>query len=164
MTDVNTVIAGAQELGFLKDMDREAGQGRTAQQKNLETLRRLQEEESPLAEGFGTAAGFNRTSSAEKSRIKLEEAKRKGQITRDGAFMTEGLDAADSIPVIRRSIDLLDDIKTGGIQAGLLRAKQIFGVEGANEAELSANLGKNVLAQLKTSFLAPSSLRKRASG
>ncbi len=64
----------------------------------------------------------------------------------------KAIPASDSMAVLKRAINLLDSVKTGGIHAASLRAKQIFGVEGADEAELSANLGKAVLAQLRTTF------------
>ena len=63
-----------------------------------------------------------------------------------------GVDAARGIPTVRRSIELLDEVKTSGVRATALRAKQFFGVEGADEAELSANLGKAVLSQLRATF------------
>lgn len=64
----------------------------------------------------------------------------------------EGRDAVQGIPLLRRSLTLLERIETGGVDAAKLRAKQLFGVEGADEGELSANLGRAVLSQLKTTF------------
>lgn len=81
----------------------------------------------------------------------LEEAE-KGISKRKQGFIDAGVDAADSVGNIRRSLELLDTVKTGGISAASLRAKQLFGVEGADEGELSANLGRSVLAQLKPIF------------
>jgi len=46
----------------------------------------------------------------------------------------------------------LDDVSTGGIDAALLRGKQLLGVESADEAELSAGLGKAILSQLRPIF------------
>jgi len=66
--------------------------------------------------------------------------------------INKALPAADSMAVLRRARELLDFIDTGGFAAASLRVKQAFGVEGADEAELSANLGKAVLAQLRTTF------------
>lgn len=66
--------------------------------------------------------------------------------------INKALPAADSMAVLRRARGLLDFIDTGGFAAASLRVKQAFGVEGADEAELSANLGKAVLAQLRTTF------------
>jgi hypothetical protein len=63
-----------------------------------------------------------------------------------------GLDAADSIATVRRGLELLDSVKTGGIDAAKLKATNLFGVTGADEAELSSNLGKAVLSQLRATF------------
>lgn len=72
--------------------------------------------------------------------------------TRGQTAINEGLTAADSIPILNRSIELLDSVETGGLDRALLAGKQLFGVESANEAELSANLGKTVLSQLRNTF------------
>lgn len=67
-------------------------------------------------------------------------------------LVSNGLEAADSIALLKRSRQLLGEIQTGGFDAASLRVKQAFGVEGADEAELSFNLAKNVLQQLKPTF------------
>tara|TARA_R100000951_G_scaffold116471_1_gene128473 strand:- start:2829 stop:4142 length:1314 start_codon:yes stop_codon:yes gene_type:complete len=68
-------------------------------------------------------------------------------------FITKGLAAADATAIIRRSLQLLDRVETGGIGPQLgLAVRRMFGVEGADEGELSANLGKAVLAQLRDVF------------
>lgn len=61
-------------------------------------------------------------------------------------------EAVDAIPIILSSIDLLDTVETGGIDAALVKGKQILGIESADEAELAQNLGKAVLKQLKPTF------------
>lgn len=66
--------------------------------------------------------------------------------------ITSGLDAAGATGVIRRSLDLLDRVKTGGPEAAKLFITNFAGVTGADEGELSANLGKSVLKQLKEIF------------
>jgi hypothetical protein len=76
----------------------------------------------------------------------------KGISKRQQGFIDSGIDAADATSNIRRSLDLLKTVKTGGIAAASFRAKQLFGIEGADEGELSANLGTAVLAQLKPIF------------
>jgi len=77
----------------------------------------------------------------------------KGQESRANELITRGINAAESTAILRRGIDLLDDVKTGGFTNVVrLRAKQFFGVEGADEGELSANLGKAVLSQLRETF------------
>lgn len=72
--------------------------------------------------------------------------------TRQQGIINRGLDAADTVPILKRSIELLDSVKTGGFDAASLRAKQLFGIESADEAELSSGLGKAVLSQLRTTF------------
>lgn len=79
-----------------------------------------------------------------------ENAKGKQQKLRTS--INEGVAAADGTAVIRRSLELLKGIETGGIDAVQQRVKQVFGVEGADEGELSANLGKAVLSQLRSIF------------
>ncbi len=68
------------------------------------------------------------------------------------AQIDAGLDAADALATVRRGRDLLNSIETGGIDSVKLAVTQTFGVTGADEAELSANLGKAVLAQLRATF------------
>lgn len=92
----------------------------------------------------------------EETERKVGEAGSKAQIIekekRLSTFKQVGLDAADSVANLKRSIELLDNIETGGIDLAIQRGKQFFGVESGNEAELSANLGKNILAQLRPIF------------
>lgn len=87
-----------------------------------------------------------------KYRLKSQEALDIKRQNRLNEAVTLGLDAVDGIPIIRRSLALLADIKTGGVDNAINRAKQLFGIESANEAELSANLGRAVLSQLKKTF------------
>lgn len=80
----------------------------------------------------------------------------RGQLTaqRWATQIDEGFAAADSLPVLRRGLELLKDvgIETGGLDALKLWASNRLGVTGADEGELSANLGKAVLAQLRSTF------------
>lgn len=91
-----------------------------------------------------------------KSNIKVEEAGSKktaeGIAGRQQGFIDSGIEAADSLANVRRARKLLDGIKTGGFDRVSLAAKRMFGIESADEAELSANLGKAILAQLKPIF------------
>jgi len=66
--------------------------------------------------------------------------------------IAEGLSAADAYPIAQRGLELLNEVKTGGINSVALKASNLFGVTGADEAELSANLGKAVLSQLRSTF------------
>jgi hypothetical protein len=86
-------------------------------------------------------------------RIKAEQkATGKGISERQQGFIDSGVSAADSTANIRRSIALLDEVKTGGFASVAQKAKNLLGIESANEGELAANLGQSVLAQLKPLF------------
>ena len=74
------------------------------------------------------------------------------QQERRDAWMTGGLEAAQSTPGLRRALTLLDEVKTGGFEGFAIKAKQLFGIEGADEGEISNILAKNFIAQLKPVF------------
>jgi len=76
----------------------------------------------------------------------------RGEEQRAQTIITEGQAAADSTGVLRRAIELLDLVDTGGFAKYGLAARRIFGIEGADEGELSSNLGKAVLSQLRSTF------------
>ncbi len=76
-----------------------------------------------------------------------QEASRKADI------IDQGVEVADGAAVIKRGLQLLKLVGTGGrAEQVKLRAKQEFGIESADEGELSALLGKAVLAQLRETF------------
>ena len=79
--------------------------------------------------------------------VAAEKSALRGQEAIDVAFET-----GEGIPVINRALDLLGSVKTGGFEQAKIRAAQKFGIEGADERELSNLLGKNVLKQLRTTF------------
>jgi hypothetical protein len=83
---------------------------------------------------------------------KIQETKGKTEEERAQITIDRAYEAADSIPVIQRSLDLLDMVDTGGFEAAQLASKRALGVESADEAELNYNLGKTVLTQLKATF------------
>jgi hypothetical protein len=76
----------------------------------------------------------------------------KGSIARANDTIDIGLDAARNLATVRRGLEVLNTVETGGIDKASLIAKQFFGVESANEAELSSLLGKAVLGQLRSTF------------
>ena len=84
--------------------------------------------------------------------IATAKARGTAQEGRAQDIITDGLAAADSTAVIRRSLELLDRVGTGGFNRVSLAAKKLFGIEGADEGELSSNLGKSVLSQLRQTF------------
>lgn len=76
----------------------------------------------------------------------------KGAGTLGAEVVRYGYDAAKGLPTIRRSIDLMNRVETGGIDAMQVAAKQMFGIESADEAELENLFSKAVIVQLKESF------------
>ncbi|HHZ71047.1 MAG TPA: hypothetical protein EYN67_01140 [Flavobacteriales bacterium] len=94
----------------------------------------------------------------EKSKASIKEdsaistARKKSSNERRQGYIDSGVSSADNLQAVNRSIELLDSIKTGGIDNALIRAKQTLGIESADEAELSYELGKSVLKQLKPTF------------
>jgi len=128
----------------------------TASQRDFNTYQDLLKTDPDKAEIFGRQAGFIRSTDQEKADIKVDEAVRKevakANTKRVQGYIDSGIDVADSAANIIRSLDLLKTVKTGGYDNAALKAKQFFGIESGDEAELSANLGKNVLAQLKPIF------------
>jgi len=84
-----------------------------------------------------------------------EEGKKvasKGKAQRTQGYIDSGIEAADSLGNIARVSELLNSVETGGFDNAALRAKQMFGIESGDEAELSAGLGKAILSQLKPIF------------
>ena len=71
---------------------------------------------------------------------------------RNSALVVRGIAAAESTAIVRRALNLLDTVKTGGVNAIALATRQRLGIEGANEGELSNSLGKSVLSQLRETF------------
>lgn len=94
----------------------------------------------------------------EKSKAEIKEdsaistARKKTSQQRQQGYIDSGVSSADNLRAINSSLTLLEDIKTGGIDAAILKAKQLMGIESADEAELTYELGKSVLKQLKPTF------------
>lgn len=75
-----------------------------------------------------------------------------GQADRIQETINMGLTAARGAPILKRSADLLQTVKTGGWDGVKLKAQNWFGVSGADERELTSNLARAVLSQLKATF------------
>ena len=71
---------------------------------------------------------------------------------RTQGIIDRGVSAAESTAGLRRGIELLDTIKTGGYSAIDMRTRAALGIEGADEGELANSLGTAVLSQLKATF------------
>jgi len=89
---------------------------------------------------------------ATKSAEKEAESRAKSRSDRESADIESGSEAARVIPVFNRSLELLNEVKTGGIAGAALKAKQFLGVESASEGELINALNQQVLMQLKPIF------------
>lgn len=76
-----------------------------------------------------------------------ERAVKRDQDNIDSAFKV-----VDQVPLLTRTLELLELIETGGVDEAIIRGAQALGVESANVAELSFNLSKNVMKQLKPTF------------
>lgn len=115
-----------------------------------------------LRKNIGTTVNVGGNNLTPEQQIELEsrksasrtEAETKGKniAKRRTADIETGTAAAQSMPVLRRSLNLLKGIKTGGIDAAMLKAKQVLGLESADEAELMNNMKTAVLTQLKPTF------------
>lgn len=87
-----------------------------------------------------------------KVKQKESEATKKARVARDDALITRGVTAAESTATTRRALELLDLVNTGGFSKANYETRRAFGIESANEGELSNSLGKTVLSQLKETF------------
>lgn len=85
--------------------------------------------------------------------LKTAETKATETERRNATIIDEGLAQARTIPTLKQTISLLERVKTGGWTNQTRNwVKQKFGVEDADEGVLTANLGKAVLSQLRTTF------------
>lgn len=179
INSMNSLVDFGQRTGIIRDPLSATAEGERSRKKNLEILQdainpntgRLKDrsqltveqeiaaiDERIIPPAVGSAAqtiasqgNVDEVSETEKT-IQRGKESGKGIAKTDRRVIDEGLDAAKGIPVLRRSLQLLDDVKTGGLAAANLRAKQFFGVEGADEGELSANLGQAILGDLRSTF------------
>jgi len=145
------------ELGYLKAPEKKKGEKVTANIADflfLEELRKQGKEEEAAA--FANKSGLSRLSPEEQAELNAKSAgmqqREKDKAKTLSGYVNDGVGAADGVATIKRSLQLLDTVKTGGIDALKLWASQKFGIEGADEGELSNLMGKAVLSQLKATF------------
>lgn len=115
----------------------------------IQTLQATPEEQKLIRDAEQRGVSLSAAAAGARAGATIGE---RGKETRIQKTIVEGVDAVQGIPILRRSLQLLERIETGGIESAKLRAKQLFGIEGADEGELSANLGRAVLSQLKATF------------
>ncbi len=91
-----------------------------------------------------------------KARIGVEaegsKVSKKGTASRLEDAINAGLDATESVSDIGRAFELLQTVDTGKPEEVALRAKQFFGIEATDAAELKTLLGRAVIANLRSSF------------
>ena len=160
--------AAKEELGqFISALDQGGGaQQMTARQQEFAQLQELQSQVDALPDGpeklaaqrqvdqFALGTGFSSKRDTadeirEKAMARVRGTESEG---RQQEFIDRGLVAADSTANVRRALELIKRVDTGGVAAANLGAKRFFGVEGADEGELSNRLGVAVLSQLKDTF------------
>jgi len=108
-----------------------------------------------LPDGYTPVSKLGETGQEETIRKVGEVEKKevvKSKEKRIGELIDRGVLAAESTATMRRGISLLNEIKTGGFGSVALKAKNLFGIESANEGELTNSLGKAVLSQLRETF------------
>jgi hypothetical protein len=112
-------------------------------------------EEMDVAEGTQFLTKLGETG-AEASARAAEQAgettSAKAEATRQAGIITSGVAAAESTAYLRRALELLDNVETGGIDYLKYHTKRMFGVESEDEGELSGLMGKAVLSQLRETF------------
>ena len=112
--------------------------------------------DAKLAFEFGKKINIGRESEQEKANIATKKAqdiaRDKSKNTRLQGFVDTGVAMADATINIRRSVELLNSVKTGGFNAAQNRLGALFGVQGADPLELSSNMGRAFMQQLRPLF------------
>lgn len=141
-----------------------SAENKTSSMKDFTTFKKLEaiakksglKADIDAAEQFGRQSRFLRLDEESLSDLKVSQYEKqqiaKATVARKQGFIDSGVSAADSSINIRRSLDLLKTVKTGGFDGMAMKARQLFGIEGADELELSSNMGMSILAQLKPLF------------
>jgi hypothetical protein len=112
-----------------------------------------QEEASLKVQTAGRTAGATREVERVTAAPIAAEKKRGGsEEKRAQENISGGLLAASALPQLQRSLSLLNEVETGGLAAVNIKARRLLGIESADEGELSFNLSKNVMRQLKPTF------------
>ena len=80
------------------------------------------------------------------------KSKAEGQEGRRQDVIASGISAAQALPNLKRTLDLLDKVQTGGYDKWRLQIKNTLGIESADEAEATNRMAKAVLSQLRETF------------
>ena len=162
IVDVGTGVA-TDIQGFKPDV-KASKENRTSSARDFDQFKQLEAKANKTgdpadveaAEQFGRQSRFLRLSEEDAADLKVSSVERKeiakASTKRKQGFIDTGITSADSTATIRRSLDLINQVKTGGFSNVSLKAKQLLGIEGADELELTTNMGINVLSQLRPVF------------
>lgn len=85
----------------------------------------------------------------------LSKARVKGQTEREKLDITEGINAAQSVGLLKRAEKLLDLTETGSFESAKLWGSRVLNLKGKdvqNREELDNLLGKSIVKQLKPTF------------
>jgi hypothetical protein len=143
----------ADELSAAEKMESAKRRGELTQEVKYKPMIKglTTQAEQESMQGLG---GYGGTTAAEVAASSASaETVAKGQATRGQDWINRATAAAEAYPVVGRALTLLKGgVKTGGWDNLLLKANNFFGVTGADELELSNNLGQAVLSQLREKF------------
>ena len=158
VADIGNYYNKAVATGMIEPRDN------TASENELETYRvlKIRAERSgdprdiEIANEFGRKIGIGRETPQELADIATKKAqdiaRDKSKNTRLQGFVDTGVAMADATINIRRSVELLNSVKTGGFHAAQNRLGALFGVQGADPLELSSNMGRAFMQQLRPLF------------
>ena len=141
-----------EELTRLAENDPESTAGKAAAVKLRLTAPAGTSSAERIAQDTSLTEDVARSQSTISGRKSGAEVTAKGIAARNQGYIDTGIDAADAVSNLSRTLDLLKTVETGGFENVKLAASRLLGVTGADEAELSANMGKAILAQLKPIF------------
>lgn len=110
---------------------------------------------SPIGEGMQMVGNYGETGAERTGRAVAEATgttAAREEENRASGIIERATAAAESTATLRRGLQLLEMVETGGPEAIALSVKQSMGIEGADEGELSNSLGVAVLSQLRETF------------
>ena len=105
-----------------------------------------------IFEAGGTTEAKEKAKTEAAAKLASEKQRGQSEQQRTQTQIEEGLTSADQLATVNRSIDLLESVPTGNLDALVLRGQRLLGIAGADKTELQANLGTAVLARLKETF------------
>lgn len=100
----------------------------------------------------GTTADLKITQIAGEENIRTREAEKKKLSEQYITEAGEGLRASEAYASLKHASDLIKTVETSGLNQAILKAKQYFGIDAANETDLYNKLGVSIAQQLRPTF------------